>query len=123
MHKITRRALLQTSLGVAAIRFPVSDGHPASTLRKGRIQQSVSRWCYAHTPLDQLAEYAAKIGLKGIDLLQPDEYEVPRRYGLLCTMGYAGGGEIKSALNRSENHAAIEEGFRANIPRAAKAGV
>jgi hydroxypyruvate isomerase len=63
------------------------------------------------------------MGLKGIDLLQPDEYEIPRRYGLICTMGYAGGGDIPNALNRTENHAAIEEGFRTNIPRAAKASV
>ena len=92
-------------------------------VRKGRIRQSVSRWCYAKTPLDQLAEYAAKIGLKGVDLLQPDEYEIPRRYGLICTMGYAGGGDIPKALNRVEIHAAIEQGFRTNIPLAAKAGV
>jgi hydroxypyruvate isomerase len=70
-----------------------------------------------------LAESAAKIGLRGVDLLQPDQYEIPRRYGLVCTMGYAGGGEIGKALNRVENHAAIEQAFRTNIPRAAKAGV
>jgi hydroxypyruvate isomerase len=52
-----------------------------------------------------------------------DEWEIPRRYGLICTMGYAGGGEIKSALNRTENHAAIEQAIRPNIPLAAKAGV
>jgi hydroxypyruvate isomerase len=92
-------------------------------VRKGRIRQSVSRWCYKGIPLDQLSSYAAKIGLRGIDLLQPEEYEVPRRYGLICTMGYAGGGEIASALNRTENHAAIEQAFRKNIPIAAKAGV
>jgi hydroxypyruvate isomerase len=91
--------------------------------RKGRIHQSVSRWCYEKIPLDQLAEYAAQIGLQGVDLLQPEEYEIPRRYGIICTMGYAGGGEIGKALNRLENHPAIEEGFRTNIPRAAKAGV
>jgi hydroxypyruvate isomerase len=38
-------------------------------------------------------------------------------------MGYGGGGEIADALNRLENHAAIEAGFRKNIPLAAKAGV
>jgi hydroxypyruvate isomerase len=38
-------------------------------------------------------------------------------------MGYGGGGEINSGLNRLENHAKIEEGFRQNIPLAAKAGV
>jgi len=71
-------------------------------------------------PVDQLAEYARKIGLLGVDLLQPDEYEIPRRYGLVCTMGYAGGGDIGKALNRVENHAVIEQGFRLNIPRRRK---
>jgi hydroxypyruvate isomerase len=73
--------------------------------------------------LEQLAEYAAKIGLRGVDLLQPEQYEFPHRYGLICTMGYAGGGEIGKALNRVENHTAIEQAFRTNIPLAAKAGV
>ena len=91
--------------------------------RKGRIQQSVSRWCYKNWTLDTLCGNAAKLGLKGIDLLQPEEYAVPARYGLLCTMGYAGGGEINKGLNRVENHAAIEAGFRKYIPLAAKANV
>lgn len=100
-------------------------GNPEAPMvaRKGRIHQSVSRWCYKDIPLEQLASYAASIGLAGVDLLQLDEYEVPRRYGLICTMGYAGGGEIPDALNRTENHAAIEQAFRTNIPRAAAAKV
>ena len=91
--------------------------------RKGRIKQSVSRWCYKEIPLDKLCAYSAQIGCKGIDLLGPEEYEVPKRYGLVCSMAYAGGGELTNALNRTENHAKIEEGFRKNIPLAAKAGV
>jgi hydroxypyruvate isomerase len=122
MHNLTRRELLKSSvMGVAVSQLP--SGAASSVARKGRIRQSVSQWCYAKIPLEQLAEYSAKIGLKGVDLLQPEQYEVPRRYGLVCTMGYAGGGEIRSALNRVENHAAIEQAFRTNIPRAAKAGV
>ncbi len=95
----------------------------SATPRKGRIRQSVSRWCYQKIPLDDLCAAAAQMGLKAVDLLNPDEYEIPRRYGLICSMGYAGGGEIASALNRTENHARIEEGFRKCIPLAAKAGV
>ena len=91
--------------------------------RKCNIRQSVSRWCYRNIPLDKLCAYAAEIGLKGVDLLNPDEFEVPARYGLVCSMGYGGGGEIPSAMNRIENHARIEEGFRKYIPLAAKAGV
>jgi hydroxypyruvate isomerase len=126
MQTISRRTLLKSSIATLAASTTatmIADSETAPTPRKGRIHQSVSRWCYAKIPLDQLAEYAAKIGLRGVDLLQPEEYEIPRRYGLICTMGYAGGGEIKSALNRVENHAAIEQGFRTNVPIAAKAGV
>jgi hydroxypyruvate isomerase len=97
--------------------------HNTSSQRKGRISQSVSRWCYRDIPLDQLCAYGAEIGLKAIDLLNPEDYEIPRRYGLICSMGYAGGGEITSAMNRVENHAKIEESFRKYIPMAAKAGV
>jgi len=126
MANFTRRALLRSSVaGVAAMGIPILDSASDSPApaRKGRIHQSVCQWCYPHIPVDRLAEYAAQIGLRGVDLLQPDEYEIPRRYGLVCTMGYAGGGEIGKALNRLENHAAIEQGFRLNIPRAARAGV
>jgi hydroxypyruvate isomerase len=93
---------------------------PAAT---GRLHQSVCRWCYKDIALDQLCQWGVQLGLRGIDLLEVEEYEVPRRYGLLCTMGYAGGGTIADALNRVENHAAIEAAFRKNIPLAAKAGV
>ncbi len=122
MRILTRRELLKSSvLGVAVSQLPSSAA--SSLARKGRIHQSVCQWCYPKIPVEQLAEYASKIGLTGVDLLQPEQYELPRRYGLLCTMGYAGGGEIGNALNRVENHTAIEQAFRTNIPRAAKAGV
>ena len=124
MGNFTRRALLKSSIiGAAATVLPVLSAGADTAARKGRIRQSVCQWCYPHIALDQLAEFAAKIGLRGVDLLQPDDYEIPRRYGIVCTMGYAGGGDIGKALNRVENHAAIELAFRANIPRAAKAGV
>jgi len=122
MPNPTRRDLLKASIaGVVVSQLPTAA--TSASARKGRIQQSVCQWCYSKIPVEQLAESAAKIGLKGVDLLEPDQYELPRQFGLLCTMGYAGGGDIKSALNRVENHSAIEQAFRTNIPRAAKAGV
>ena len=126
MDKLSRRTMLKGVLTGAAVASVAPEAFSEQTTpvqRKGRIKQSVSRWCYKETPLDQLCVYASQIGLKAIDLLNPEDYEVPRRYGLVCSMGYAGGGEIVSALNRVENHARIEEGFRKYIPLAAKAGV
>jgi hydroxypyruvate isomerase len=90
---------------------------------KGRIHQSVCRWCYQKMPLDDLCTTARSLGLEGIDLLKVEEFTIPAKYGLRCTMGYAGGGDIPHALNRTENHAAIEAAFRTNIPLAAKANV
>ena len=73
--------------------------------------------------LDELCIYSAQIGLKGVDLLKPEEFEVPKKYGLICTMGYVDAGTIPDALNVVANHDKIEEGMRRNVPLAAKAGV
>ncbi|MGA7523000.1 MAG: TIM barrel protein [Acidobacteriaceae bacterium] len=124
----SRRAFLKSgaavSLGATLPAQAVAD--PAQAVASpapGRLHQSVCRWCYQEIALDQLCQWGVQLGLRGIDLLEVPEYEVPRRYGLICTMGYAGGGTIPDALNRLENHAAIEAAFRKNIPLAAKAGV
>jgi hydroxypyruvate isomerase len=126
MAKLSRRNVLKTALtGATMASFPSVSWAQADVpiKRKGNIKQSVSRWCYQKIPLDQLCEHAAKMGLQAIDLLKVEDFEVPRRYGLVCAMGYGGGGEIASAMNRLENHAKIEEEFRKSIPLAAKAGV
>jgi hydroxypyruvate isomerase len=118
----------QVASEVAAVSLAASPALTSAaelkiTQGKGRIRQSVSRWCYEKIPLNELCEKGAAMGLKAIDLLNEDEWDVPRRYGLVCSMGYAGGGEIQSGMNRVENHAKIEEAFRKSIPRAAKLGV
>jgi hydroxypyruvate isomerase len=112
---------LAISSGLSADSLAAQEQTPV--VRKGRVRQSVSRWCYKDVPLDQLCAYSEKIGLKGVDLLAVEEWDAPRKVGLICTMGYAGGGTIADALNRVENHDAIETAFRKNIPLAAKMGV
>ena len=121
----TRRSVLVAGLAATAagLLAPTLHAEDKPTPRKGRIHQSACRWCYSKTSLDDLCAYGAKIGLAGIDLLGPEEYEVPRKYGLRCTMAYGGGGTIPDALNRLEHHDAIEAAFRTNIPLCAKAQV
>jgi hydroxypyruvate isomerase len=126
MTSFSRRDVLKTvASGVAMASLPSATWSQQNTPipRKGNIKQSVSRWCYKDVPLDKLCEYSAQIGCKAIDLLKEDEWEAPRRYGLICAMGYGGGGELTDAMNRVENHAKIEEALRKSIPQAAKMGV
>lgn len=131
MPPISRRTLMQNALAGAALASaqPLSWAQAPSAKqeapisRKGRIKQSVCRWEYPKLTLDELCAYGAHIGLKGVDLLQPAEFEVPKKYGLVCTMGYADMGSIRDGLNRVENHEKIEAGLRKNIDLAVKAGV
>jgi hydroxypyruvate isomerase len=113
--RFTRRTALQLSAAAAAL--PLQPAHAAG----GRIKQSVARWCYAKYSLDDLAKEAARIGLKGIDLIEPADWPVVQKYGLVPAM-VPGGGSIKDGWNRKENQAKLEEQFRDKIEKAAKAG-
>ena len=131
MPSVTRRAVLQRGLAAAAlVAAPSSspgqkelESSGAPIVRKGRIRQSVCKGPYPNLSVDELCRYGAHIGLKGIDLLQPADFEIPAKYGLTCTMGYAGAGTIKDGLNTLANHSKIEAALRQAIPLAVKAGV
>ncbi|MDI9432217.1 MAG: TIM barrel protein [Planctomycetota bacterium] len=53
---------------------------------KGRIRQSVSRWCYGKWSLDELCEVSKRLGLKAIDLLGPGEFETVKKHRLVCSL-------------------------------------
>ena len=114
---ITRRSAVET-LAVGAL----AASSPSAAPLKGRLKQSVSRWCYEKYSLDDLSKAAVRIGLKGIDLIDSTDWPVVQKYGLVPSMT-PGAGTIPDALNRTENHARLEREFRENIEKAAKAGV
>ena len=86
---------------------------------KGRLKQSVSRWCYQRIPMPAFCKAVAELGLTAIDLLEEPEWAVVRDHGLICSMGYAGGGSIANGLNVKANHDAIVRNFEEKIPKAA----
>jgi hydroxypyruvate isomerase len=91
---------------------------------RGRLKQSVSRWCFGKMSLDELSGHAARIGYRGIDLLAPADWPVVRKHGLVCPMGMLGAPvTIDKGLNRVENHAAIIEALGKAIDLAAEAQV
>src|SRR3954469_23446450 len=99
MPNWTRRSLMRSALAGAAVAgINPSFALAAPVQRKGRIRQSVSRWCFDSTPLDKLCTFAKEIGMSGIDLLRPPDYAVPRRYGLECTMATVPGVEISDGF-------------------------
>ena len=125
MSNLSRRALLKSAVaGATGLRASLSWARDTTVpQRKNRIHQSVCRWCYPKISVDVLCAKAAQIGLCGVDLLEPQDYEIPRRYGLVCTMALIPGVEITDGFNRIENHDTLEQGLRRHLPLAAKAGI
>src|SRR6266536_3481555 len=79
--------------------------------RKGRIKQGVTRGVFAREmSLDDCCREAARLGVKGFDLIGPADWPTLKKYGLVPSMYPAGpGGSISDALNRTENHESIEK--------------
>ena len=90
---------------------------------RGRLRQSASRWCYKDIPLPELCRALAAMGVPAVDLLEPEDWPVVREHGLVCSMGYGGGGTIRDGLNNPANHDAIVENLTAAMPKAAALGV
>jgi hydroxypyruvate isomerase len=106
----------QTPRGVASL---LARG---SLRSKSRIQQSVSRWCYAKIPLDDLCEAAKNIGYKSVELLDEKDWATPKKHGLDCAMAN-GFGSIPVGFNTPANHDKLVADAERMIPLAAAAGV
>jgi hydroxypyruvate isomerase len=125
---MTRRDAVK-SLGVAtvagasgAMMLPRAADASVVVPRAGRLRQSVARWCFSRTPIVDLCTAVKPMGLVGVDLLGPDEWSVPRQFGLECTMGNSWG-SIPVGFNRLDHHDKLVADGNAYIPKAAAAGV
>jgi hydroxypyruvate isomerase len=113
MHALSRREVL-AAFG-AAFALPAVGQR---VVKRGRIRQSVTRWTYRSIALPELCRAAADMGLTAIDLLEEPDWPIVRQFGLVCSMGYAGGGSIADGLNVKANHSTIVANFERLIPRA-----
>jgi hydroxypyruvate isomerase len=97
----------------------------APVKRKGRIKQGVTNGVFARgMSLEDQCREAARLGIKGFDLIGPADWPTLRKYGLVPSMYPPGpGGTIPDALNRTENHGRLEASLNAAIDEAAAAQV
>jgi hydroxypyruvate isomerase len=115
-----RRSFVQSAaVGSVAVLSAAAQVKPME--RKGRLKQSVCRWCYNKIPIEDLAKESARLGLKSVDLAPASEWPVLKKYGLVPTM-IGGGTTIPEGFNRKENHAGIEERFRESVKNAVEFG-
>jgi hydroxypyruvate isomerase len=134
-YPISRRTALQTlTLGAVAAGAGVTRPAQAASVTdaplKGRIKQSVCRWCFSKTSLEDLSAAAVKIGLQSIELLNPPEFETVKKHGLNCaivsnplaTIGETRVGGIVRAWNRLEYHDALVAAYEERLRQTKDAG-
>src|SRR5437762_14182633 len=114
------------ALGAAAMGSALKGGvSPSPGFSLGRLKQSVSRWPYRQIPLPEFARAAAGMGLAGVDLLGPDDWDPVREAGLVCSMGYptARRDFIATGFNDRANHRMLLWELEDTLPLAVRHGV
>ncbi|MEI6088527.1 MAG: TIM barrel protein [Bacteroidota bacterium] len=89
---------------------------------KGNINHSACRWCYGAIPLEQLCISAKEIGLVGIDLVGPKDWDMLKKYGLLSTMCNGAEISLTKGWNDKQYHATLIKSYTEHIDLVSKAG-
>jgi len=110
------------------VLHPISTAQTAAsagTALKGRIKQGVTRGVFGRgATLEDGCREAARLGIKGFDLIGPADWPTLKKHGLVPSMYPPGpGGTIPEALNRRENHDRLRPMLHAAIDEAAASGV
>ncbi len=91
---------------------------PAAT--RGRIRQSVCAWCFEPMDLETLARNAAAMGVKSIELVPPEKWDVLKKHGLICALSNSH--SFVDGWNHKENHAMCTEKVTRAVDLTAEAG-
>jgi hydroxypyruvate isomerase len=132
--RVTRRsALTQLTAGATAVAATAQIGKRLGAAEaalgglKGRVNHSVCRWCYKNVPTEDLCKAGRDMGLHSVELLDPPDFPVVKKYGLTCAMVsfpvVDGIGGITKAFNRVEHHDRLVKGYEERIKAAAEAGM
>ncbi|MBI4607108.1 MAG: TIM barrel protein [Planctomycetes bacterium] len=128
-HEISRRSLLgrAAAAGIAATAAGALSPEALASGEdkpepKGRIRQSVCKWCYNkfNISVEELARNAAAIGLKSVELIGPDDWPAIRKHGLICAM--APSHPLHKGLSHVEEHDECLALIRKSVEAAAEAG-
>ena len=125
--KTSRRKVLKNILaGSAAVAsaplLQVTAKAQSPVMLQGNINHSVCRWCFSDTPLEQLCAAAKEIGLVGIDLVGPKDWEILKKYGLISTMCNGAEISLTKGWNDPQYHNQLIKNYTEHIELVAAKG-
>lgn len=92
-------------------------------ISKRTFKHSVCRWTFSDVPLEKLAGECVKLGITGMDLLKPAEWEVVEKFGMECSMATDDFASIEHGFNNPANHAKLQKNYRGLIDKASAKGI
>lgn len=117
-----RREFIMASIAATGALAAGSSPAAAAKPAKGRIKQSVCRWCFGGVKLEDLCQKAKEIGIQSVELLGEKEWSVPAQYGLTCAVAN-GPTAIGNGYNRTENHDRFTKEGERLLPLVKAAGI
>lgn len=131
---VTRRSLLKGAAGVAALAGLPAMGQAAQLRRrvaaapadgkaatKGRVNHSVCAWCFEKWwNLEALCQKATALGIKSVELVDPKDFPLLKKYGLVCALTNSHG--FEKGFNKKEQHDWAADILRKQIDACADSG-
>ena len=91
-------------------------------VRDGRLKQSVIHWCFKdHWDVEQIARVARDLGLRSVELVDPQHWPVLKKHGLTCAI--AGSHGFVKGMNNPGHWPECLDIMSKRIDAAAEAGV
>src|SRR6266478_6907428 len=124
---LNRRSALKSVGGAlalgAATKLPElarAEEREMPTATRNRIQQSVIHWCFKPMPVEELANHAARMGLKSVELVAPEYWPTLKKLGLICAISPSHG--FTKGFAHKEEHAECLDVLRKQIDLTSEAG-
>ncbi|WP_010519788.1 hydroxypyruvate isomerase family protein [Croceivirga radicis] len=89
---------------------------------KNNINHSVAQWCFASYPLEEFLAILKDLGVKGIDLIGPDNFTLLKKYDIHCAMCNGAELGLTDGFNEPKNHEQLIKNYKEVIPKVADAG-
>ena len=129
-NSLSRRKALKNIAGGATtlLAAPFIQGHQApkeqavNGVWKGNINHSVCRWCFDFIPFEDFAQQVKAMGLVGIDLVGPEDWELLKKYDLTCTMAQGAEIGLTKGWNDAQYHNKLVDNYKKHIVLTAQAG-
>jgi hydroxypyruvate isomerase len=89
---------------------------------KGKINHSVCRWTFDNFKIEELCLLVKKIGFSAIDLVEPKDFPILKKYGIDSSMCTGAHISLTEGWNDLKNHPILIENYLKHIDLVADAG-